>query len=111
MIPIDNNIAVTMVTNPNYMTFWFFWGMVGIATLIKLWNPLMRYRYRLEGKRLNKEMSDKDLQKQYRIMEEVHNEMLKDYPNHKRDDYEIDLQKEYFKRFGTYEIPKTEKVE
>jgi len=91
--------AFDLITNPNYPIFWMFWIMLGLTILIKAWNPIMRYRYRQEGIKCTQKLSDNELREQFQIMEDVHQEMLTKYPNHKRDTFELDLRKEYFKRF------------
>lgn len=104
MIPFtglpDNSMVLQIITNPNYLLFWFFWGMTGIAIMIKAWNPLMRYKWRVGCRSMYRNMSDKDLIKHFQICEDVYHQMLVKYPDHKRDSNEIDLRKEYFKRFG-----------
>lgn len=110
--PFLNINSVDILTNPNNILFWAFWVMTLVAILIKTWNPIMRYKYRIETNHSIKTYTDKELQESFAIIQQVNSDMKRKYPNHKaiNESYEIDLQKEYTKRFGSIPQQKSENV-
>ena len=72
-----------ILINPNYLIFWFFWGMVGCTILIKSWNKIMVFKY--------------DMGTSNWLNKETDAEIISIYNDHKR------MEKEYSEKYGSYE--------